>query len=127
MADMKKYTKLNKEYRDLEKIVVEYDKYTGALENLKSAKSVLAEEKDQDFRELAKAEIDELEPLVSEMEEKLKFLLIPKDPNDSKNSILEIRAGTGGDEAAIFAGDLFRMYKLYAESEKWSFNVLNLI
>ena len=126
MSDMAKYTKLNKEYRDLEKIVKEYDKYALAVENLKGAKEVLQEEKDPDFREMAKGEIEELEPAVAEMEERLKFLLIPKDPNDSKNSILEIRAGTGGDEAAIFAGDLFRMYKLFAETEKWNFSVINL-
>ena len=126
MSDMAKYTKLNKEYRDLEKIVKEYDKYAIAMENLKGAKEVLQEEKDPEFREMAKGEIEELEPAIADMEETLKFLLIPKDPNDSKNSILEIRAGTGGDEAAIFAGDLFRMYKLFAEAEKWNFSVLNL-
>ncbi len=126
MADMSKYTKLNKEYRDLEKVVVEYDKYRTAVDNLQSAKEVLQEEKDPEFREMAKLEIEELEPKIVELEELLKVMLIPKDPNDSKNVILEVRAGTGGDEAAIFAGDLFRMYKLFAEDEKWNFAVINL-
>ncbi len=125
MADMKKYSQLNKEYKDLEKIVIVYDQYANATSNLDSAKQVLSEEKDQEFRDMAKAEIDELEPEIERLEEELKILLIPKDPNDSKNVILEIRAGTGGDEASIFAGDLFRMYKAFADSQKWSFAVLN--
>ncbi len=125
MADMKKYSQLNKEYKDLEKIVKVYDEYANATSNLKNAKQVLGEEKDPEFREMAKAEIDELEPQIEKFEEELKVLLIPKDPNDSKNVILEIRAGTGGDEASIFAGDLFRMYKAFADSQKWSFSVLN--
>lgn len=125
MADMKKYAKLNKEYRDLEKIVKVYDEFTLASDNLKSAKEVLETEKDEDFRDMAKAEIDELEPKVEELTEELKILLIPKDPNDSKNVILEIRAGTGGDEASLFAGDLFKLYQSYCESQKWSFNVMN--
>ena len=125
MADMNKYSKLNKEYKDLEKIVSKYDEFSNAKSNLQNAKDVLGTEKDPEFRELAKAEIDELEPLVTQLEEELKILLIPKDPNDSKNIILEIRAGTGGDEASIFAGDLFRMYKSFAEGERWNFSVLN--
>ncbi len=125
MADMNKYTKLNKEYRDLEKIVIKYDEYSLAKDNLTNAKDVLVKEKDPEFREMAKEEIDELTPKVEELEEELKMMLIPKDPNDSRNVILEIRAGTGGDEASLFVGDLFRMYKLFAESQKWDFSVLN--
>ncbi|MEQ6168395.1 MULTISPECIES: peptide chain release factor 1 [unclassified Ekhidna] len=125
VTDMEKYGKLNKEYKDLEKIVVKYKEYTEAKSNLENAKEVLSNEKDPEFREMAKAEIDELEPQIEKLEEDLKFMLIPKDPNDSKNVILEIRAGTGGDEASIFAGDLFRMYKSYAEDQNWSFSVLN--
>ncbi len=125
MADMDRYSKLNKEYRDLEKIVVKYDEYSQALADRKGAKEVLAKEKDKEFREMAKTELEELEPLIEDMEESLKVMLIPKDPNDSKNIILEIRAGTGGDEAAIFAGDLFRMYKNYADSRKWNFSLMN--
>ena len=126
MSDMSKYTKLNKEYRDLEKIVKVYDQYIHATNNLSSAKEVLETEKDPEFREMAKGEIDELEPRINELTEELKVMLIPKDPNDSKNIILEIRAGAGGDEAAIFAGDLFRMYEQYADSRDWRFSVINL-
>lgn len=126
MADMKNYTKLNKEYSDLEKIVKKYDEYRQVLNNIKSAKEVLETEKDPDFRELAKSELETMEPQQEQMEEELKYMLIPKDPNDSKNVILEIRAGTGGDEAAIFAGDLFRMYNLFAESLGWNFSVISL-
>jgi peptide chain release factor 1 len=126
MADMKNYTKLNKEYSDLEKIVKKYDEYRNVLDNIKSAKEILETEKDADFRELAKSELETLEPQQEQLEEELKYMLIPKDPNDSKNVILEIRAGTGGDEAAIFAGDLFRMYSLFAESQGWNFSVISL-
>jgi peptide chain release factor 1 len=125
MSDMKTYTKLNKEYRDLEKIVAKYDEYLNYKHQLESAKEVLRDEKDESFRDLAKSEIETLEPKLDETFEELKFMMIPKDPNDSKNVILEIRAGTGGDEASIFAGDLFRMYKLLAESQKWNFDVLS--
>lgn len=126
MADMNKYTQLNKEYRDLEKIVKKYDEYQKALNDISSAKEVLQTEKDPDFRDMAKAEIEELEPTVEKMEEELKWMLIPQDPNDGKNVILEIRAGTGGDEASLFAGDLYRMYKLFAESQGWNFSVISL-
>ncbi len=125
MADMKKYGQLNKEYKDLKKIVVKYNEFSEARSNMENAKQVLETEKDPEFREMAKSEIDELEPKIQTLEEELKIMLIPKDPNDSKNVILEIRAGTGGDEASIFAGDLFRMYKLFAESQNWNFSVMN--
>lgn len=125
VSDMQKYSQLNKEYRDLEKIVNKYDEYSMAKGNLASAKEVLATEKDQEFREMAKGEIEELEPLLEQLEEELKYMLIPKDPNDSKNIILEIRAGTGGDEAALFAGDLFKMYKSYSDNLGWSFSLMN--
>ncbi|MEQ9424354.1 MAG: peptide chain release factor 1 [Cyclobacteriaceae bacterium] len=126
MTDMKKYSKLNKEYKDLEKIVKKYDEYTKAKSDIEGSKEILANEKDAELREMAKMELDELEPKVEELEEDLKQLLIPKDPNDSKDVVLEIRAGTGGDEAAIFAGDLYRMYQLYAESLGWNISVLNI-
>jgi peptide chain release factor 1 len=125
MADMKTYTQLNKEYRDLEKIVKKYSEYKKAVDNLNSAKEVLKTEKDEEFREMAKAEIDELSPEIDSLEEELKFMLIPKDPNDSKNIILEVRAGTGGDEASIFAGDLFRMYEQFAEKMGWKMSILS--
>jgi peptide chain release factor 1 len=125
IADMKKYSRLSKEYKDLEKIVALYLQYKNVLDNIESSKSILSTEKDPEFREMAKQELDELQPKQEEMEEKLKKLLIPKDPNDSKDAILEIRAGAGGDEAAIFAGDLFRMYERFAEKQNWKMSVLD--
>lgn len=115
MADMKQYSKLTKEYKDLDKIVNKYKEYKNVLDNIKSTKSILETEKDEEFREMAKLELDDLLPERNRLEDELKKMLIPKDPNDSKDVILEIRAGTGGDEAAIFAGDLYRMYTRFAE------------
>jgi len=115
MSDMSAYAKLTKEYKDLEKFVGVADAYTLVLQNIDSSKEILDKEKDQEFREMAKAELDELRHKKIELEEELKQLLTPKDPNDSKDCILEIRGGTGGDEAAIFAGDLFRMYERFCE------------
>lgn len=126
MTDMAKYTKLSKEYKDLEKIVRVGDEYTLVLQNIDSTKEILDKEKDPDFREMAKAELDELRDRREVLEEEIKQLLIPKDPNDSKDAILEIRAGSGGDEAAIFAGDLFRMYERFCEKQGWKLTVLDL-
>ncbi len=126
MADMKHYTKLSKEYKDLEKIVKKYNEYREVKANINSAKEVLETEKDPEFRQMAKEEIEIQQSRKEELEEALKQMLIPKDPNDSKNVILEIRAGTGGDEAAIFAGDLFRMYQRYAEQQGWNLSILDL-
>ncbi|MFP4089673.1 MAG: peptide chain release factor 1 [Cyclobacteriaceae bacterium] len=126
MADMKRYSQLSKEYKDLQKIVSKYETYREVLANLKSAREMLETEKDPDFRQMAKDEIDTKEDEKEVLEKELKQMLIPKDPNDSKNVILEIRAGTGGDEAAIFAGDLFRMYERYAEQRGWTLTVLDL-
>jgi len=125
-SDMKKYTKLSKEYKDLQKIVTRYHEYQNVLNLIDSARSVLSSEKDPEFREMAKAELDHLEPKKQQVEELLKTMLIPRDPNDSKNAVLEIRAGTGGDEAAIFAGDLFRMYQRFSEQSGWRLEVLDL-
>lgn len=126
MSDMKKYSQLSKEYKDLEKIVTQYDAYSEVLSNIKNAKEVLKTEKDEEFREMAKMELDELEPEKERMEAVLKEMMIPKDPNDDKEAILEIRAGTGGDEAAIFAGDLFRMYQRFCEKRGLKLTVLDL-
>ncbi len=126
MADMKNYSRLSKEYKDLEKIVKQYEAYEEVLSNIKNAKEILDTEKDEDFRQMAKEELEALQPEKEKLEEELKQMLIPKDPNDSKNVILEIRGGTGGDEAAIFAGDLFRMYQRYAESQGWKLTILDL-
>ncbi|EON77354.1 Peptide chain release factor 1 [Lunatimonas lonarensis] len=126
MSDMGKYTKLTKEYKDLEKVVEVYREYKLVLENLQSTRAILDKEKDPDFREMAKQELDELREKQETMESDLRAMLIPKDPNDSKDCILEIRSGTGGDEAAIFAGDLFRMYQRFCEKQNWNLTVLDL-
>jgi len=126
MSDMKKYSQLSKEYKDLGKIVEKYNAYKNVLDNITSAKEVLETEKDPEFREMAKMELDELVPQQEKMEADIKQMLIPKDPNDDKNAILEIRAGTGGDEAAIFAGDLFRMYQRFCEKRGLKLTVLDL-
>ena len=125
VSDQKRFMKLSKEYKDLEKIVVQYKAYTQLLEEIDNAKQIIATEKDEDFRELAKAELDELVPRRDAQEELLKEMLMPKDPNDSKNVILEIRGGTGGDEAAIFAGDIFRMYQRFCEKMGWKMSLVD--
>ena len=125
VSDQKRFMKLSKEYKDLEKIVTEYRAYTQLLEEIDNAKEIIATEKDAEFRDMAKAELDELMPRRDEMEETLKEMLIPKDPNDSKNVILEIRGGTGGDEAAIFAGDIFRMYQRFCEKMGWKMSLVD--
>lgn len=123
IADVKQFVQLNKEYRELEPIVVTSERYRTALANLAEAKDVLANEKDEEFREIAREEVVQLEPQIAEMEEQIKLLLIPKDPQDDKNAIVEIRGGTGGDEAAIFAGDLLRMYTKYIETKGWRYEI----
>ncbi len=125
IADMKRYVKLTKEYKDLEEIVTVYDDYKNTVENIASAKEILANEKDEEFREMAKMELDELNANVEELEARIKILLIPKDPEDEKNAMVEVRAGTGGDEASIFAGDLFRMYSKYCDKKGWKVEVVD--
>lgn len=126
MADMKKFSQLSKEYKDLEKIVTKYNQLKDARNHLQQAKDVLAKEKDAELREMAKMEIDELEPRIEGLDQDLKDLLIPKDPNDDKNVLLEIRAGTGGDEAAIFAGDLWRMYQRFCDRKGLKLSVIDV-
>ena len=126
MKDQKKFMQLSKEYRDLEKIVTRFNAYQKILDSLKHAKDVLEREKDPELRELAKMELEELAPKKEALEEELKTQLMPKDPNDSKNAVLEIRAGTGGDEAAIFAGDLFRMYQRYCDKKGLKLSVVDV-
>ncbi|HCY00804.1 MAG TPA: peptide chain release factor 1 [Bacteroidales bacterium] len=123
MSDMKRYISLNKEYRDLEPMVEAYDTYKNILSNITSSKEILATEKDEELREMAKDEIDTLEEQKNNLEEEIKLLLIPADPQDSKNAVLEIRGGTGGNEASIFAGDLYRMYTKYIDSKGWKYEV----
>ena len=126
VADMKRFVKLNKDYKDLQPVVEAYKQYTNILSNIEHAKEVLSNEKDEDFRAMAKEELTQLTTDCEAMEDKIRLLLIPSDPQDSKNAIVEIRAGTGGDEASIFAGDLFRMYSHYCESRKWKVEVASL-
>jgi peptide chain release factor 1 len=118
-ADMKQYIKLNKEFKELEPIVEAYYKYSNLLSNITDAKEIINTEKDVEMREMAKAELDELQEQVLQLESEIKVLLLPSDPEDDKNATLEIRAGTGGDEASIFAGDLFRMYTKFCDSQGW--------
>lgn len=119
ISDQKRYIKLNKEYKELTPIVNTYIEYRNVVSNFDSSKKVLETEKDEEFREMAKAEIIELQGKKEKLEEEIKFLLIPKDPEDNKNAIVEIRGGTGGDEASIFAGDLYRMYSRFCENKGW--------
>ncbi|MDD3033381.1 MAG: peptide chain release factor 1 [Bacteroidales bacterium] len=123
MADMKKYVSLNKEYKELEPIVGAGERYSKLINDYESAKEILSTEKDEELRDMAKEEIASIEEILPKMEEEIKLLLIPADPQDTKNAILEIRAGAGGDEASIFAGDLFRMYSKYAETKGWKLEV----
>ena len=119
ITDMKRYVRLNKEYHHLEPIINAYNEYKNLLSNISSAKEMLADEKDQEMKEMAKDELEEMSQRVVPLEDEIKLLLLPKDPEDDKNAILEIRAGTGGDEASIFAGDLYRMYNKYCETKGW--------
>jgi peptide chain release factor 1 len=123
IADQKRYVRLTKEYRDLEKVLQVKKKYEDTLNNLSESKELLASEQDEDMRQLAREEIDAATAAIPKLEEEIKLLLIPADPDDSKNAIVEIRGGTGGDEAALFAGDLFRMYQKYAETKGWQLAV----
>jgi len=119
IADMKRYIQLNKEYKDLHPIIEAYNTYKTLCENIDESNEILEAEEEVEMKEMARMELDEAIPKKSEMEELIKVLLIPKDPEDSKNAVVEIRAGAGGDEASIFAGDLYRMYTRYCESKKW--------
>ena len=123
IGDMKRYVKLTKEYKDLETIIGAADRYKNAVQAVEEAKEILANEDDKELREMAQMELDELTEKLPGLEQELKLLLVPADPEDSKNVILEIRGGTGGDEACLFAGDLFRMYTKFCESRGWKMEV----
>ncbi|MBR1522054.1 MAG: peptide chain release factor 1 [Bacteroidales bacterium] len=123
IADMKKFVQLNKDYKELQPIIAAGLEYKRLLDELSQAKDILMNEKDEDLREMAREEVADIEPRLPEMEQNIKLLLIPADPDDSKNAMVEIRGGTGGDEAAIFAGDLFRMYQHFAERRGWKLEV----
>ena len=126
MADMKRYVKLNKEYRDLEPLIDAYGEYRNVWSNLDEARDILQNEKDEELREMAKEEVEILSQQVEPIEERIKLLLLPSDPEDDKNAVMEIRAGTGGDEASIFAGDLYRMYIRYCETKGWKVEVTGM-
>ena len=123
LADMKKYIQFSKEYKQLEPIIGAYLEYKDLISNINSAKDILDKENDEEMREMAKAELEELNVRINPLEEKIKMLLLPSDPEDEKGAVVEIRAGTGGDEASIFAGDLFRMYTKFFELKKWKYDV----
>ncbi len=126
MSDMKRYIRLNQEYKRLEALVAAFRDYRATVDNINSGWEILDEESDPEMREMAREEIERSTQLLPGKEQKLKLLLVPADPEDSKNAILEIRAGTGGDEASIFAGDLFRMYSKFCERKGWRLEVTNV-
>ena len=125
IQDMERYVRLTKEYKDLEAITVAADKYKQALGTLEESREILESEEDKELKEMAEMEIGELTEKLPQMEQNIKMLLVPADPEDSKNVILEIRGGTGGDEACLFAGDLFRMYTKFCERRGWKMEVTN--
>lgn len=125
IADMKRYVKLNKDYKDLQPIVKAYKDYKNVLDNIDTAKEMLNGESDPEMKEMAKEELETLQNKQENLEEEIRVLLIPKDPQDNKNAVMEIRAGTGGDEASIFAGDLYRMYTHYCEQKKWKIELID--
>jgi len=126
ISNMPKYIKLNKEYKDLEPIVIATKKYISLDRNIKEAKDIIQNETDLELKELAKIDLDESSVLKVQLEEEIKILLIPKDPDDFRNAVVEIRAGAGGDEASIFAGDLFRMYTKFIDSKKWKQELMDV-
>ncbi|NDW11685.1 peptide chain release factor 1 [Bacteroides sp. 214] len=125
IADQKRYVKLTKEYKELDDLMKARKEYIQTLANIEEAKEILGNEQDQEMREMAREELESSEKHIPELEEHIKMLLVPADPEDSKNAVMEIRGGTGGDEAAIFAGDLFRMYAKYIETKGWQMEVVS--
>ncbi len=124
--DVKRYVKLNKDYHEMEPLMLVLEEYKNVISNIANAKDILSNEKDEELRDMAKSEILELEAKEAELEENIKMLFLPADPEDNKNAIMEIRAGTGGDEASIFAGDLYRMYTKFCENKGWKVEVTNI-
>ncbi|MDH7444619.1 peptide chain release factor 1 [Aquimarina sp. 2201CG14-23] len=126
IADQKRYIKLNKEYKDLKALMDERTRYIELTDNKKEAEEIISDGSDPEMVEMAKMQLDEAKEELPALEEKIRYMLVPKDPEDAKNCVVEIRAGTGGDEASIFAGDLFRMYTKYCEGKGWSTSVVDL-
>ena len=125
IADQKKYIQLNKEYKDLSLLVLKGEKYLTLISNIKEAEAIIKDETDSEMIEMAKTQLDESKAQFLKLEDEIKLLLIPKDPEDGKNIVIEIRAGTGGDEASIFAGDLYRMYSKYCQDKGWSVSLVD--
>jgi peptide chain release factor 1 len=125
MSDMKRYIKLSKDYKSLQPIMGAYEKYKNLLANIDQAKDIIHNEKDEEFRNLAKEELDTITRERDQLEEDIRLMLVPVDPEDDKNAVVEIRAGTGGDEASIFAGDLFRMYNKFCENRGWKVELVD--
>lgn len=125
MSDQKRYIELNKEYKDLRILMDKREAYLTARERIEEAEEIIKDGSDAEMVEMAKMQLDEANTKISQLEEEIKFLLVPKDPEDAKNAVMEIRAGTGGDEASIFAGDLYRMYTKYCESKGWRTSVVD--
>ena len=126
IGDMKRFVKINKDYKELEPIVVAFKEYKNLLSNIEEAREILRNEKDDDMREMAQEELDASEQRRDVIEEEIRLMLIPKDPTDDKNAVMEIRAGSGGDEASIFAGDLYRMYIRYCETKGWKIELVEM-
>lgn len=125
ISDQKRYVQLNKEYKDLGQVVKIAKEYELLLDNIAEAKEIISDGSDTEMVEMAKMQMEEAQERIPKIEDEIKFLLIPKDPEDSKNAVVELRAGTGGDEASIFAGDLFRMYSKYCESKGWKVSTVD--
>ncbi|MDP2059048.1 MAG: peptide chain release factor 1, partial [Flavobacteriaceae bacterium] len=126
IADQKRYIELNRDYKELKKIVDKREEYVRVTNNIQEAEEIIADGSDAEMVEMAKMELEEGKEKIKLLEEEIRFMLIPKDPEDSKNAMMEIRAGTGGDEASIFAGDLYRMYTKFCESKGWKTQVMDL-
>ncbi|WP_034261437.1 peptide chain release factor 1 [Altibacter lentus] len=125
ISDQKQYIQLNKEYKDLRLLMNKREEYIQLTNSIKEAEEIIADGSDPEMVDMAKLEMEEAKERIPKLEEEIKFLLVPKDPEDAKNAVMEIRAGTGGDEASIFAGDLFRMYSKYCESKGWRTSVVD--
>ena len=125
ISDQKRYIELNKEYKDLKALMEERARYLELTNNIKEAEEIIADGSDAEMTEMAKMQLEEAKVEVPKLEEKIRMMLVPKDPEDAKNVVMEIRAGTGGDEASIFAGDLYRMYTKYIESRGWKHNIVD--
>ena len=127
IADQKRYIQLNKEYKDLRILMDKRSEFLELTNNISEAEEIISDGSDAEMLEMAKMQLEEAKNRLPKLEEEIKFLLVPKDPEDAKNAVMEIRAGTGGDEASIFAGDLFRMYTKYCETKGWKTNVISFI